>query len=262
MTTPKITTFYQGGSRWYEHPETGDKVPGVTSVLSMLAKPFLQQWAAKEVAQTAVREIEAVTLLAASDPDGAVDYLKAAPRRNTRAAADAGTAAHAAFEAMGWGGPMPKPSSPAYLFARQFQDYLDTVQPKLIAAEETVWSDKHQYAGSFDGLIEVDGQRAWLDYKTTRSGVYAETALQLAAYSHAEYLLDSEGETTTNYKGSRGLVLHVRPEKWGLYEVPVDDDVFEYFLALRTIFDWSKASRGVPGRPKVKGAVKIEEGRA
>ena len=42
MTTPKVSTFRSGSSRFYLHPRTGDKVPGVTSVLNMLPKPFLK----------------------------------------------------------------------------------------------------------------------------------------------------------------------------------------------------------------------------
>ena len=57
MTTPKINTTFRGGSRFYIHPGSGEKVPGVTSVLNMLPKPFLKAWAGKEVATTAVRSL-------------------------------------------------------------------------------------------------------------------------------------------------------------------------------------------------------------
>lgn len=258
MTTPKITTYRRGGSRFYVHPLTGDKVPGVTSILNMLPKPFLKAWAAKEVASTAVREIDVVRRLAETDPDGAVDYLKRSPDRNTRAAADVGTAAHGVFETLALGGTMPRLTPDLEPFARHFADFLDTVQPTYLRQEDTVWSETHAYAGSFDALVEIQGTRAWVDNKTTRSGVHAEAALQLSAYAHADYLLDGDtGEQLLMPKADRGLVLHVRPEGWALYEVPIGDEVFEFFLALRQVFVWdSIASRGLPGRPVVKGAAK------
>lgn len=257
MTTPKIQTIRRGGSRFYEHPETGDKVPGVTSVLNMLPKPFLKPWAAKEVAKTAVAMGQSGELgpMTQRDPEGAIDYLKRSPDRNTRHAADVGTAAHGVFETLSLGLPMPHLTPELEPFARHFADYLDKVQPTYLRMEDTVWSEEHRYAGSFDAFAEIDGVRTWVDNKTTRSGVHAEVALQLSAYAHADYLLDGEtGEQILMPEGNRGLVVHVRPEGWALYEVPVGDDVFDYFLHLRQTFEWDRVfSRGIPGRAVARG---------
>src|SRR5699024_6094341 len=116
-------------------------------------------------------------------------------------------------------------------FAAHYADFLDKVQPTVLRTEDTVWSETHSYAGSFDALVEIQGERCWIDNKTTRSGVHAEVALQLAAYRAADYLLDGEShETIKQPKADRGLVVHVRPEGWAVYEVPIGDDVFEFFL--------------------------------
>lgn len=258
MTTPKISTYHRGGSRFYIHPTTGDKVPGVTSVLGMLPKPFLKAWAAKEVAQTAVAMAQTGELfpMVTRDPDGAVDYLKRSPDRNTRAAADTGTAAHGIFEALALGhslGPITPDLEP---FARQYADFLDVVQPEILSVEETVWSEKHAYAGSYDAFGMIQGHACWIDNKTTRSGVHAETALQLSAYSRADYVLDGDtGEQQVLPQGDRGVVVHVRPEGWALYEVPIGEEVFAHFLHLRETFVWvNSASRGIPGRPVLKGS--------
>lgn len=270
MTTPKINTTFRGGSRFYIHPGSGEKVPGVTSVLNMLPKPFLKAWAGKEVATTAVRSLDGsgpdvLTPMIASDPEAAIDWLKRAPDRNTRKAADIGTAAHGVFEALALGQPLGKLTEDLEVFARQYADLLDNLDGfKALRTEDTVWSEKHSYAGSFDLFAEVSGERCWIDNKTTRSGVHAEVALQLAAYRQADYLLDSEtGETLGQPKGDRGLVFHVRPEGWAVYEVPIGDEVFDYFLDLRRIFTWdTQMSRQIVGRPAVKGAAVIEAGAA
>jgi hypothetical protein len=260
MTTPKIATFHRGGSRFYVHPDTGDKVPGVTSVIGMLPKPFLKWWAAKEVATTAVAMGASgeLSAMAQRDPDGAIDYLKRSPDRNTRKAADIGTAAHGVFEALSLGQPLGPLVDDLKPFAAHFADFLDTVQPVYLRTEETVWSTRYSYAGSFDSLLEIQGERCWADNKTTRSGVHAEVALQLAAYRKADFLLDSEtGEQILQPEADRGVVIHVRPEGWALYEVPIGDDVFEFFLHLRQTFEWVRSfSKGIPGKPLLKGAAK------
>lgn len=260
MTSPKIRTFYGAGSRWYVHPgDPEDKVPGVTSILNMLPKGYLKAWAAKLVAEEAVAKIAYVAPMIAEDPDGAVDYLKRAPERFTRAAADVGTAAHGVFETLSLGIPLGPITEDLIPFARGAEALLNTVEPEILRTEETVWNRTHSYAGSFDGYANVSGYRTIFDWKTTRSGVHAEVALQLAAYAHAEAVLNPEdGSEGPMFPVERGLVFHVRPDGWGVYEVPVGDDVFEYFLALRKVFAWdTKASRGIPGRPAVKGVTQV-----
>ena len=257
MTAPKVPTFYRGGSRFYVHPTSGAKVPGVTSVLNMLPKPFLKAWAAKVVAESAVAMAQDGTLapMVARDPSGTIDYLKRSPGRSTQGAADVGTAAHGIFEALAKGEPIGRVTEDLEPFVAHFRDFLDTVQPEYHRLEDTVWSETHGYAGSFDAFATIQGEKTWIDNKTTKSGVHAEVALQLSAYAHADYLLDGEtGETLLQPQGSRGVVVHVRPEGWALYEVPIGDDVFEHFLNLRRVFEWDAIARSVVGRPVLKGS--------
>ena len=254
MTTPKVATFHQGGSRFYVHPGTGDKVPGVTSVLNMLPKPFLKAWAAKLVATNAVEQIDVIKAMAERDPDGAIDYLKRSPDRFTKGAADVGTMAHGIFESQARGETLGRLTPELQVYADHHAHFLDTVQPKALLLENTVWSETHSYAGSFDGFYEIQGTRAWVDNKTTRSGVHAEVALQLSAYAHADYIIDDEGEQHLLPEASHGLVVHVRPEGWALYEVPIGDEVFDYFLHLRKTFEWDRIARKVVGKPVLTGA--------
>lgn len=263
MTTPKITTFHRGGSRFYVHPSSGDKVPGVTSVLGMLPKPFLKAWAAKMVATAAVDALAVgpdwLSPMVAADRQGAIDHLKKAPDRSTREAADIGTAAHGIFETMVLGQPLGPITEALEPYARQFGDLLDKVQPTALRTEDTVWSEKHGYAGSFDALLEIQGTRCWVDNKTTRSGVYPEVALQLAAYRGADYLLDGDThEVIQQPKADVGLVFHIRPEGWKVYELPIGDEVLEYFLHLRRIFHWdAQIARGLVGRPTAAGTAEV-----
>jgi hypothetical protein len=245
VTTPKVSTIKRGGSRFYIDPDNGSvKVPGVTSVLGMLPKEFLRYWAAKEVATTAVSDPGTLVSLAFRDPEAAIDYLKKAPDRNTRKAADTGTAAHDLFEKLARDEPIGRVHPDLEPFVRHFREYLDVVQPEYNFLEETVWSDSRgpglAYAGSFDAHATIQGENVWMDNKTTRSGIHEEVGVQLAAYRFADHIIREDGSRVPMPKADGGAVLHVRPEGWKLVPVRADEGLFEVFLHLREVFNYER----------------------
>ena len=247
MTTPKVKTFQAKGSRFYVHPETNESVPGVTSILNTLPKPFLQYWSAKVVAEYAVDNVEQWRFL---DYKAAVDLLKGAPRRYTSGRADIGSEAHDAFEKIGNGddpGPIRVEVQP---YVDQFNKFLDDFQPEFIGQELTVWSEEHRYAGSTDAFLRIQGEPIVIDYKTSKS-VYAETALQLAAYRYADHVIDQYGTTSPIPTLNGGAVLHVREDGYDLVPMKCDEEVFEIFLGLRNFsFEWgADVSKNVVGSP-------------
>jgi len=243
MTTPKVATIKRGGSRLYVHPETGDKVPGVTSVLDMLPKPFLKFWAAKLVAETAVDHAGSwIGMALAGDKQGAIDYLKRAPMRNTGAAAARGTDAHVIFEDMAGGVPTGKLHPDMEIFATHFQSFVDTFQPEFLHLEGTVWSDDPAYAGSFDWIAKIGDEVIIGDNKTTRSGVFPEVALQLNAYGAAPWLMDKDGNKTPMPELAGAAVLHIVPDGWQFIPVLFDrDKLMEVFTALIKVWQWDKS---------------------
>lgn len=270
MTEPKVNTIKRGGARFYVDPVEGTKNPGVTSVLNMLPKPFLMYWAQKVVAEQAVENLGAVVGLALNDPAGAIDYLKRSPQRTTRAAADTGTDAHDLFEQIAKGERIRRVPNDLKPFVGHFEEFLEVCKPEFIFLEETVWSDTHGYAGSFDafailhgeGAGALKGKRLFMDWKTTRSGVHEEVALQLTGYRNGDSLIRPDGSRVPMPDSDGGAVLHVRPEGWKL--VPVETNPFEidgqevdpmdYFLALREVFDWdSQVKKHVVGAPIIGG---------
>lgn len=240
MTTPKVSTIKRAGARFYVSPETGEKVPGVTSIVDMLPAKHLQFWSAKKVAEEAVSNLGPLVgmVVGPAGPSAAVDWLKGAPRRDTAAAADLGTAAHDLFERMARGESVGRVSPELEPFVRHFQDFLDTVQPEYHFQEETVWSDTHGYAGSFDALATIEGETIFLDNKTTRSGVHEQVGLQLAAYRFADHIIRPDGGRVPLPKATGGAVVHIRPEGWSLVPIRCDEEIFDYFLHLRRVFDY------------------------
>lgn len=257
MSTPKVATLKRQDSRFYLHPDDARKVPGVTSVVGMLPKPFLVGWAAKETAEFAVRNLGAVKSLVDNGvQDAAVNMLKDARWATTRGSARLGDAAHEAFERMAHGEDgalvLSESEDPDALepFVRYFGEFLDEYQPEFLFMEETVWSDAHLYAGSFDALAVIQGERVWIDNKTTRSGVHTEVALQLSAYANADFILRGDGSKVPLPKAEAGACLLVRPYGWSFQPVRIDEAVFDVFLKLRAVFDWDKELQSsVLGKP-------------
>lgn len=257
---PKAVRFItRDDHRLYIHPQTGDFIPGVTSIINNLPKAFLKAWGQKLVAQDAIAKSEQVAKLAAVDPEAAVDWLKKAPDRFTAHAAKIGKIAHGYFEELALGNELGKIDPELQPYVDHFKDYLDTMQPEFLLLEEGVWDEKNDYAGTFDavarynrpdlairrstpaGIVEQELVGvAWQDNKTTRSGVHPEVGLQLSAYRHAEYILRPDGTVVPNRPGDMALVLHVRPEGWELIPVEAGQRELDVFLHLRAITDYTR----------------------
>lgn len=252
-----VSTIKRGGSRFYIDPADAHiKVPGVTSVVGMLPKDFLTFWAAKEAADAAVTNWDIVSKLIERDPAGAVDYLKNAHRRKSKAASDLGSTAHDYFERLARGDSINLRHVHADVkpHVRWFEEFLQEVQPEFLHLEETVWSDAFHYAGSFDAIARVDGEIVVIDWKTSKA-VYDSVALQLSAYRYADRIILSDtGESVDVPEMTGGAVLHVRPEGWSFVPVECGPQVFDAFKALRSVFDWeADGKKKVVGKPIAKG---------
>lgn len=248
----RVNTIKRGGSRFYVDPATGVKHPGVTSILSMLPKPFLGPWQAKVAAQYAVDHAPELLQLALKDPAAAVDVIKAAPRRYTTGRAELGTRGHELFETMAKGEkPRTVPSDLAGMH-RAFGEFLDRWQPVFENLEYSVWDDTVGYAGSADACCVIEGETVVLDLKTGRE-VYADVGLQLAAYARAEFVLSETGVRTANYETTGGAVLHVPADgdgRWSLLPVACGVEQFEVFKLLRGVFEYDAVGkRGIVGKP-------------
>lgn len=256
MTTPKVNTIKRGGARFYVEPESGVKVPGVTSVVGMLPKEFLQFWNAKMVAEEAVNNLGTLVSMVTgpSGKAGGVDWLKGAARRFTAQAAEVGTAAHDLFEREARGETIGRVHPDLEPYLAHFRDFLDVAQPEYHFLEETVWNETHSYAGSFDAFATIQGERVWLDNKTTRSGIHEEVGIQLAAYRYAEHIIRPDGGRIPQPQADGGAVLHIRPEGWSLVPVRCDEALFDMFLHLRQVFEWEKTLKStVKGRAVFSG---------
>ncbi|HVK25206.1 MAG TPA: hypothetical protein VM677_27940 [Actinokineospora sp.] len=233
----KLQTIKRGGSRYYVDPESRVKYPGVTSILDMEPKPFLPPWYAKQAAEwVADNAGSVVQLLISGQRTAAVDMIKNAARRFVAEAAETGTAVHDMFEKRALGQPIGRVHPELAEYLRHIDAFLDKYQPRFLHVEDAVWSDTHQYAGSFDWIAEVDGEIVMGDTKSTRSGIHDTVAYQLSAYANADKIVTQAGDAAPMPAITAHAVFHVRPEGWKLVPTSADPAVFAGFLDLRRVF--------------------------
>ncbi len=184
--------------RFYEIE--GRQLPSVTSILSIIGKPALVKWAANEerkfISEAAADLYEDTATLPKM---GRAAYIKTlldrvgkvkAFQRTSQKAVDIGSQVHARVEyairkELGQEvGPEPPMSEDAWSSFSSWENWRKGVDLKPLFIEQTVYNLTDGYAGTLDLIAEVGGQRALIDWKTSKA-IYPEYSLQLAAYSFA-----------------------------------------------------------------------------
>ena len=156
--------------------DLGVYLPRVTSILNIIAKPPLVNWAAKTAAE-----------LAAVYPDATPEEIVSKVFGVRDSAGSIGTRTHDIIDSN------PPNSLDAETVApdlkgriEAYLSFLKTIGFKeIVFSERLIWSTKYGFAGHADqGLLTESGQKILVDYKTG-SGLYDEVGLQLVAYETA-----------------------------------------------------------------------------
>ena len=190
----------QGGSKRYLL--NGKSVTGVTTILNVVAKPQVTEWAIKLAYEDCLDkdryEIERI-----------LENKDWASKRVSGEAMDIGTQAHAWVEeyAKAHIKNKPIPSLPddkdLHQILQPFVDWCNGRKPvalkknsydknsinlapmdhvKFLESEMSAVSKKYFYAGSFDLLLDINGKKYMADFKTS-SGIYGDSYFhQCAAY--------------------------------------------------------------------------------
>ena len=197
------------------------------------------------------------SLLAHDDPGVQVtgyDQIRNASNRTRDTAGKAGSQAHDLIEhyiltiaegsSWDWDVSLGGAPEPVKQIIARFQDFEREWEPELEATELTVFNATAGYAGSLDFIAHIPllGEGLTLgDFKTGR-GVFPETALQMAAYRHAEFVETAGHKASVPMpKTERSIVVHLRPDDDKSYQdkhpksyyevIPMDtgEEVFEMF---------------------------------
>jgi hypothetical protein len=199
-----------------------------------------------------------------NDKVAAVDLIKRAPDRFTAQAADNGTGAHDVFERLARGQELGRIHPDLNPYVAIFKGFEKAYSPEFLFIEETVWSETYGYAGSFDFIANVtdpdtlDRMTVVGDWKTTRSGVHDEVALQETAYANADYIVLPDGTKHEIPKIDGGIVVHAAradknddssPIVGQVVPARIGDDLFEIFKALLQVWEFDREiSKTVLGR--------------
>lgn len=262
MGTPKYATSGPGLRR-YAHPSLPDEpLLSVTSVLQSLGKPALIGWAAKVTAELAVEQWPVFTARLRTDRDGVLRDLKAARTAAGEKATEHGSLVHDAAEQYVLTGAMPTdPDLATYVqsYVAWLTEWGVDLAKDIHATEITVADRHHGYAGTADLQVYlplepgVDGRPAkksddgrkylWLvDFKSSQTKpattVYADHALQLAAYAFATEAWLPDGQIVKHTRPVGAAVLNLRKASYGLIPIPRLRDAHEAFTHLAAVARW------------------------
>lgn len=227
----------------------GVKVDGVTTLLSDgLAKPALISWAANVTCDYVVDHWDELTRDPISERAKKIRKARFAQRD---AAAQRGTEVHRLAEQLIWGEEVEIPEE-IEPHVRSYVQFLDDWQPRPVLIETVVGSRRWQYAGCFDGVMDLpDGRRVIFDIKTSRSGIFPEVSLQLAGYRYAETYVDSSGEEhpMADLNISSAFAVWIRDDGYTVYEVQADENQHLKFLYVAALARWSKNNKHLISDP-------------
>ena len=258
---------YGRTSRQYEIPG-GDLLDSVTSILGIIAKPALINWAANVERELCLEVAQAVYDETTAGPGGLAELTsmqfalairerlgsQRAHQRKLVKAGDIGTEVHNRIEweirsIMGLEqlAPPSELSPDAAVAWAAFSTWKQDVGLVPKGIEQVVWSRMFGYAGTLDLFADVTvpvlGERtAVFDWKTGKA-IYPEAKVQAAAYAHA--LLEME---------------HVKELPWGcivrLPKLSTDpgfevcwispqelEKHFQGFLAAKALWDWQQGAK-------------------
>lgn len=187
------------GHRFYEI-EPGLQFPSVTTILEIIGKPALINWAAKVerelVLQCSADLYQDAPLATRMSRTGWITTMQSrltnekAHKRLLTKAGNIGTQIHKLVE---WSlkaelcmeaGPSPQIGPEAQAAYNEWLKWRKDVKLKPLFIEHKVYSRTHGYAGTLDLFAEVEGKPTVFDWKSGKA-VYAEAHLQNAAYRHA-----------------------------------------------------------------------------
>jgi hypothetical protein len=259
MAAPATRRINRG--RGHSYLMDGQKVDGVTTIIGDgFPKPALVGWAAKVIAEfvanrvhlrdddvwDAARLIRDLRAIAAENrrdawPDGPpgplsiAEILKGLHWRDRDLAGNRGTEVHKLAERLARGEEVDVPEElvghvDSYLKFRKDWDPQDEL------VEVTVGNYKHRYMGTADLFANLESLGyCEVDIKTGRSGIFGETALQLAAYRYCDFYLDADGNEQPMPEFDNVVGLWLRADGYDLYPIEAGPAEWRTFLYVQQV---------------------------
>lgn len=231
--------------RSHRYTLDGQRVTGVTTLISGgLPKPALLKWAPKTVAEWVADHPDEVADLRAMGRGPMVAALKETPWAERDAAARRGSEIHDLAERLVHGQDVEVPEE-IEGHVRACAAFLDDYGIEPVLVEAVVGHRAHWWAGRLDLIARVhDGRTVLIDWKSSRSGIYGEAALQLSAYRSAEFYVCPVDDHVTHPGVYAEHPLPQVDECWGVHlradgytVIPLDagPDTYKAFRHVATV---------------------------
>jgi hypothetical protein len=275
----RVIRVDRGNNHWYVDLDAGKvRVPGVTGLTGNgLPKPALLNWSATATAGYTLDNWDMLAALPASERLGLMNK----GRYGTRdAAANKGRDVHTMAERLIAGERVTIPDAlTGYVqAAARFLDEFDFREEHV---ECLVYNETHYYSGQLDIIGTVmlpdmpeydhiprddEGRsRGLFDWKTSKSGIFGEVALQLVAYRYAEFIQPDPKDPGTaidmpEVDFTAGI--HIRRDGYTVVPLVTDADVFRDFLYVKEVAriadkDAMKALVGDPILPPLMSSYRL-----
>ena len=166
-----------------KHIHTLDDKPlhGVTTVLSVISKPALIQWAANMAVDYVQNNFESTIYNQPEKWDAFLKEARYAHRKKKDKAGDWGTLVHKAVEEWIKNKVEPKLEESQQKAFDNFKLWAKENKIEFLESEKHVYSKELWIGGITDLIIKMDGKKYVADIKTS-SGIYNEMFFQMAAY--------------------------------------------------------------------------------
>lgn len=269
-TCPNMMRHYEAGARFYRMASGENlRFPSVTSVLNVIDKPGLKEWAVKltiQEASTLLKSKSRQTTLGDHEIDLALRESKGAPDRFVKAASDLGTRAHDAIDVLVRGESDKMDFEPDVMPAvNNFRNWWKwsgvTLDPR---GDSFIFSQKFGYAGAMDALGRTpDGDLMVCDWKTSNS-VHETHILQVAAYAKAlEEQLLASGVPPSDAKVKRACVVRFDKYKdaFDMHYLPDVDDAFRAFKSALYLWHFKREMKSGHGHNGMAVTTKFRDGK-
>jgi|TARA_Y100000310_G_scaffold331414_1_gene404908 hypothetical protein len=173
----------------------GKPLTGCTTILSVISKPALINWASNMAVDHIQKHLKGHRLSEADYEEVLAEARKAYARKRDKAG-DIGTSVHLVISEIIHKTDILKNlksyqelDKQGQKMVQNFINWAKENKVKFLESERRVYSEKHWFAGTYDFLCEIDG-KTWLGDIKTSSGIYPEMFFQCAGYQICEEEMD------------------------------------------------------------------------
>lgn len=261
----KIQRVNNGRNHWYIDLDAGGtRVPGVTTLTGNgLPKPALLNWAGDATAEYAIDWWDDLSTLSISER---LKRIKGGRYEKRDAAANKGRQIHKLAERLIAGEEVTVPDE-LRGYVEACVSFLNDFDVREVHVEAVVYSETNHHVGTLDLIGDVllpdmpeydhiardeNGySRGLFDWKSSRSGIFGDVALQLAPYRHSEFLILPDGQVIDMPAVDFTAGIHLRADGYSLVPLLTDESVYRDFLYVAQVARIVEGLRDLVGEPIV-----------